>query len=115
MTPSTPGKEHMGSLDYEWHVEIAAKGLAARDSHPMPRSVTTPEAFYQVMAASALDAIGLRSIIERAARAERELELRDEQAGTTAERGRHRRRQRDGGAQTDSAERESRSQTLPTE
>jgi hypothetical protein len=43
--------------DYEWLVELAAKGMAERDNHPMPRSVTTPEAFYEVMARAALDAI----------------------------------------------------------
>ena len=30
--------------DYEWLVELAAKGMAERDNHPMPKSVTTPEA-----------------------------------------------------------------------
>jgi len=61
--------------DYEWHVELAAKGLAQRDTHSMPKSVTTPEGFYEVMADAALDAAGLRALLERLARAERGLEI----------------------------------------
>ena len=61
--------------DYEWHVQLAAKGLAERDNRPMPPSVSTPEEFYQVMAAAALDAIGFRDLLERVARAERNLEM----------------------------------------
>jgi hypothetical protein len=63
--------------DYEWHVELAAKGLAQRDKRPMPMSVTTPEEFYEVMAGAALEATGLRALLERLARAERELEIQD--------------------------------------
>jgi hypothetical protein len=59
--------------DYEWLVELAAKGMAERDNHPMPKSVTTPEAFYEVMARAALDAIGLQALLEESARAEQEL------------------------------------------
>ena len=59
----------MGVSDYELLVELAAKGLAQRDSRPMPRSVTTPEGFYDVMARAALDAIGLRDLLEDRARA----------------------------------------------
>jgi len=55
-------------------VTLAAKGLAERDNYPMPRSVTTPEVFYEVMAAAALDATDLRTLLERATRAEQELE-----------------------------------------
>ena len=33
----------VGVSDYEWHVELAAKGLAQRDKYPMPPSVTTAE------------------------------------------------------------------------
>jgi hypothetical protein len=40
--------------DYEWLVELAAKGLAERDNHLMPKSVTTPEAFYEGMPAPPL-------------------------------------------------------------
>jgi hypothetical protein len=61
--------------DYEWHVELAAKGLAERDNYPIPHSVTTPNAFYEVMAAAALDAAGLRSLLARVARAEQNLEI----------------------------------------
>jgi hypothetical protein len=65
--------------DYEWLVELAAKGMAERDNHPMPKSVTTPEAFYEVMARAAFDAIGLPALIEDMARAEkRELNVTDE-------------------------------------
>jgi hypothetical protein len=80
--------------DYEWHVELAAKGMAERDNHPMPKSVTTPEAFYEVMAGAALDAIGLPALLERVARAERELETTQEavrQADANSEHARHRR------------------------
>ena len=64
----------VGVSDYEWHVELAAKGLAQRDRYPMPPSVTTPAGFYEVMAGAALDAAGLRDLLERVARAERNLE-----------------------------------------
>ena len=79
--------------DYEWHVELAAKGLAERDSYPIPHSVTTPKAFYEVMAAAALDATGLRALLERVARAERDLEAMRKaisQADAEAGNGRHR-------------------------
>ena len=59
--------------DYESLVELAAKGMAERDNHPMPPSVTTPEAFYEVMARAALDAIGLQTLLEELARAEQDL------------------------------------------
>ena len=64
--------------DYEWLVELAAKGMAERDNHPMPKSVTTPEAFYEIMARAALEAIGLRTLLEEFARAEQELRNADE-------------------------------------
>ena len=62
-------------LDYKEQVKLAAKGLAERDNLPMPKSVTTPEAFYEVMAAAVLDAIDLPALLERVTRAERELEI----------------------------------------
>ena len=68
----------MFTRDYEWLVELAAKGLAERDNHPMPKSVTTPEAFYGVMARAALDAIGLAALLERVARAEQKVRNTDE-------------------------------------
>jgi hypothetical protein len=74
--------------DYEWMVQLAAKGLRERDNHPMPQSVTTAEAFYEVMAGAALDGIDLRALLERLARAEQELEtIKEElrQAGAEAE------------------------------
>ena len=40
-----PARRLLGVSDYEWLVELAAKGMAERDNHPMPKSVTTPEAF----------------------------------------------------------------------
>ena len=61
--------------DYEWLVELAAKALAQRDTYPMPASVSTPEAFYEVMARAALDAIGLRTLLEEVARHEDDLKL----------------------------------------
>ena len=64
--------------DYERLVELAAKGMAERDNYPMPKSVTTPEAFYEVMACAALDAMGLQALLEELARAERELKDADE-------------------------------------
>jgi len=66
--------------DYEWLVELAAKGMAERDNHPMPRSVTTPEAFYEVMARAALEAIGLQTLLEELARAEQERRKDDEES-----------------------------------
>ena len=60
--------------DYEWLVQLAAKALRERDNHPVPKSVTTPEAFYEVMAGAALDGIDLRALLDRVTRAERELE-----------------------------------------
>jgi hypothetical protein len=80
--------------DYEWLVELAAKGLRERDNHPMPMSVTTPEAFYEVMARAALDAMGLPALLEQAAQTERELEITNEalmQADAKAKNARHRR------------------------
>jgi hypothetical protein len=55
-------------------VQLAAKGLRERDNHPMPKSVTTPEGSYEVMAGAALDGIHLRALLERVERVERELE-----------------------------------------
>jgi hypothetical protein len=87
--------ESLRVWDYEWHVALAAKGMAERDNHPMPKSVTTPEAFYEIMARAALDAIGLAALLERVARAERaerDLEITQEalrQADTKAENARH--------------------------
>ena len=78
--------------DYEWQVQLAAKGLRERDNHPMPKSVTTPEGFYEVMAGAALDSIDLRALLERVARAERELETLREglrKADIEAENARH--------------------------
>jgi hypothetical protein len=65
----------LGVSDYESLVELAAKGMAERDNRPMPMSVTTPEAFYEVMARAALDAAGLQALLEELARAEQELKM----------------------------------------
>ena len=78
--------------DYEWMVQLAAKGLHERDNHPMPPSVSTAEAFYEVMAGAALDGIDLRALLERLARAEQELETIKEQlrqAEAKADKARH--------------------------
>jgi len=64
--------------DYEWLVELAAKGLSERDNHPMTKSVTTPEEFYEVMARTALEAVGLPALLDRVARAERKLRITEE-------------------------------------
>ena len=61
--------------DYDWQVKLAAKGLAERDNHPLPKSASTPAAFYEVMAAAALDAIDLPALLDRLTQAERELEI----------------------------------------
>jgi hypothetical protein len=50
--------------EYESFVAMAAKGMAQRDSCPLPESVTSPEAFYEVMAKAALEAIDLRALLE---------------------------------------------------
>jgi hypothetical protein len=76
--PDGPGSTLLAMSDFEWLVELAAKGMAERDNHPMPTSVTTPEAFYEVMARAALDAIGLQALLEESARAEQELKDADE-------------------------------------
>jgi hypothetical protein len=79
--------------DYEWYVELAAKGLAQRDNFPMPPSVATPQDFYEVMAAAALDAVGLQALLKRLSRAERDLaDMQDElrQADAKAATARHR-------------------------
>jgi hypothetical protein len=58
----------------------------------MPKSVTTPDAFYEVMARAALDAIGLPALLERVARAEQNIEITQEalsHADTKAEKARH--------------------------
>ena len=54
-------------------MKLAAKGLAERARRPMP--VMTDKAFYEVMAAAALDAMDLPALLERVTRAERELEI----------------------------------------
>jgi hypothetical protein len=92
-------------LDYKQQVKIAAKGLAERDSHPMPEFVTTPEAFYEVMAAAVLDAIDLPALLERVAKAERELEIVQEalsRADSEAKNARHQ-PMTDGGAPEESS------------
>ncbi len=80
--------------DYEWLVELAAKGLAERDNHPMPKSVTTPAAFYEVMARAAFDAADIPALLERTTQAERKIEMAQEaegQADANTEHARHRR------------------------
>lgn len=69
-------QDRVGTPDYEWHMELAAKGMAERDNHPMPKSVRTREAFYKIMAGAALDAIDLRALLDRMTRTERYLDAR---------------------------------------
>ena len=45
--------------DFERYVQLAAQGLAKRETYPLPTSVNTPEAFYVVMACASLGATGL--------------------------------------------------------
>ena len=91
---ATRNRQRVGGVsDYEWHVELAAKALAQRDKYPMPPSVTTPEGFYEVMAGAALDATGLLDLLQRVARAERNLEAIQDalrQADIKVENARHR-------------------------
>ena len=88
--------------EYGRYVEASAKGIAERDNHPMPGSVTTRETFYEVMAGAALEAISLRALLEQLSRAERQLPAgrtpsaaRTPTSGSTSDgatRGRHLRR-----------------------
>jgi hypothetical protein len=97
--PDVGPRTLLGVSDYESLVELAAKGMAERDNHPMPPSVTTPEAFYEIMAGAALDAVGFRTLLERVGQAERELEAIQEssrRADADAGGARHRRAERDG-------------------
>ena len=60
----------------------------------MPPSITTPDGFYEIMAGAALDAVGLRALLNRMAQAERNLEtIQDELrlADEKAANARHRR------------------------
>jgi hypothetical protein len=60
--------------EYGRFVETSAQAMAERDNHPMPKSVTTREEFYEVMAGAALEAISLTALLERVPRAERQLQ-----------------------------------------
>ena len=80
MLSTNPARTLQAMSDYEWLVELAAKGMAERDNHPMPKSVTTPEAFYEVMARAALDAIGLQALLGELAGAEQELKNADDES-----------------------------------
>jgi hypothetical protein len=92
----------VGMSEYGRYVKACAKGIAERDNYPMPGSVTTRESFYEVMAGAALEAISLRTLLERLPRAERQLQAggtptvaRTPTSGSTsggAGRGRHLRR-----------------------
>jgi hypothetical protein len=61
--------------EYGRYVEASAKGIAERDTYPMPRSVATRKAFYEIMADAALEAIDLRSLMESLPRADRQLKI----------------------------------------
>src|ERR1700722_1226565 len=80
-SPGHPRSTHKPVLhlarmsDYGPEVKLGAKVLAERDRHLMPISATTPEAFYELMAAAVLDAIDLPALLERVTRAEQELEI----------------------------------------
>ena len=84
----------VNASDLEGYVAVAAKGMAERDSHPMPVSVTTPEAFYKIMAAAALKAIGPRALLGLTNMKEREPNITQEPRrppGVNSKRARHRR------------------------
>ena len=49
-----------------------------RDNYPMPKSVTTPEMFYEVMAGAALDAIDFRALLGHLERANQQLQITQE-------------------------------------
>lgn len=68
-------RQEVVSSDYDPYVKLAAKGMAERDNYPMPRSVTTPKAFYEIMAGAALDAVGLQSLLGQLERANQQLEI----------------------------------------
>jgi hypothetical protein len=55
----------VNSSECEQYVKLAASGMAQRDNYPMPRSVTTPQAFYEIMAGAALDAIDFPALLGR--------------------------------------------------
>jgi hypothetical protein len=64
--------------DCERYVKVAAKGMARRDNYPIPRSVTTQQAFYEIMAGAALDAIDFPALLGRLERANRQLQITQE-------------------------------------
>ena len=51
--------------EYREFERLAAKGLAERETYPLPKSVTTSAGFYELMAREALNAMSLRSLLER--------------------------------------------------
>ena len=75
-----PTRRLPGVSDFDYLVQLAAKALAERDNHPMPQSVTTREAFYDVMARAALDGIGLEALLAELPQAEQEEHGEEEDA-----------------------------------
>jgi hypothetical protein len=73
--PSTPParRDVVGAPEYGRYLKMAAQGMAERDNYPMPKSVTTPEMFYEVMARAALDAIDFRVLLGQLERANQQL------------------------------------------
>ena len=49
--------------------------MAEHDDYPMPKSVTTAERFYEVMARAALDAIDFRVLLGQLERANQQLHI----------------------------------------
>ena len=83
----------VSASDFALYVAVAARGMAERDRYPMPESVTTPEAFYIVMAAAALDAIGPSALLGVTGRKSRRPEVTKEprrRPEANSKRGRHR-------------------------
>ena len=68
----------VSASDCERYLKVAAKGMAQRDNYPIPRSVTTPQAFYEIMAGAALDAIDFPALLGRLERANRQLQITQE-------------------------------------
>jgi hypothetical protein len=73
-TPAPPARQDVvGASEYGQYLKMAAQGMAERDNYPMPKSVTTPEMFYEVMARAALDAIDFRLLLGQLERANQQL------------------------------------------
>ena len=74
--PAQPARQDVvGASGYGQYLKMAARGMAERDDYPMPKSVTTAERFYEVMARAALDAIDFRVLLGQLERANQQLHI----------------------------------------